>query len=1485
MSVQDTLSVAADFTPKTNWKERFDSLTDNDKNVLYFTAIHTAPLRKTIVQELCRKLLPPNISATRTSTARTSTAGRLFAMQPALTVNDVGLNFEKLAKDGWIRLIGNTLLYCADEYREPIIRQLVQLNQYRKYADALFEKIGGQYFASGFHYSGYNKRSFERPGTAADILREFRHILITKRLFSLHTVFPYILQSDPSKRSIFYTAIKDFCSSEPSRFWFDETSMEIQSALGQFFLIQTLCYQISGLGNMWEILFQIASGPKCDPELQILLLDYAFCAGKLEDPRLNQLSGNIAPVVLDAHRSLLAGNYKESLRFYRAMYQILPNLIRNPHWPIPYLSGIFHCLTEFAAGDRHIVSKIIQTASVQSKSPSKVIANLMPLDDCWTILGSITQRLNGLEPNHVDLKKLSNPPSNSFWLSLLLYGYEHIWFQLKTEPELNLLLLEHAQKNRIAFPWAAAESLEMAQTLGAAKQPDSGWVETFRTKSKSLPFRVLLTPRQPWELILDSLEALVPVATKKSVSVKEKEKNKSRLIWRIKDIQNGWALDFVPYEQKWNEKSQLWTAGKPIALSRLYKSMNALPFLTDQDRDICSSIQVSTGYGYRGPDYCFKEEVALKFIGHPLLFWASNPSQPIELVAGHGEISMQEKNGQWHVTFSPALRETQHTYNSKIVVTDDRNTGFFIIEETALRLKVIKLSKPEMQIRTILGTKGQFFPKNAEGALTALLGKFVGTLMVKTDARIEFADVPEVPADLKLYLYLTPSGEGVQAEFFVKPLGEESQAHRPGVGSERVIAEAAGQKVQTVRNLKAEIQKRKQFVSKIKSFQSATSLSQDQYIFETPIDALTFLSELKDSETKTDVEPPVKKRKKKTDPSSPVAEKEVEIYWPYGEKFAVSSTITFGNMNLAFSSLNEWLSAEGSVSVDGDSIEILRLLELLDENTENRFIKLDDKKFLALTNELRKRLGELKRLSNVKGKTVQIHPLAAAGLEDFFDAVPTLQKNTVWNNIKKRIVEARDYQVPFPKSFVGDLRDYQMEGYQWLARCAQWGVGCCLADDMGLGKTIQALALLLLRADQGPALVVAPTSVCFNWERETKRFAPILEVKRIQPIMTKIGLSKEERDNLIISATKRDVLLTSYSLLQQEIDLFAQKKYATVILDESQAIKNPESQRAKAALMLQTDFRIAMTGTPIENNLTELWSLFRFLNQGLLGSQKSFEDRFAVPIQRDHSSGARNTLRRLVHPFILRRTKSQVLEELPARTEIVREIELSKEEMTFYEAARTKALRELQEIQNKNSGQGRLQILAALTQLRQLCCHSKLILPDSNIESSKLEAFREIMQELKDNRHKVLVFSQFVKHLGLLKTELDKMGISYQYLDGSTPSHERQKRVDAFQSGESDAFLISIKAGGSGLNLTAADYVIHTDPWWNPAVEDQATDRAHRIGQTRPVTVYRLITLGTIEEKIVRLHHEKRDLADKLLEGTDQTNKLSAEDLIELLQS
>ncbi|MDR1963077.1 MAG: DEAD/DEAH box helicase [Planctomycetaceae bacterium] len=1479
-------SVTPLFQQKVAWRDRFNALSEDNKNALYFMAIHTSPIRKDRIQELCGCFHLRSQPAMK-NLPNTSTVVRNAVWNPNVLKECV----EKLSAGHWIVSPDENSLCCADTYREPLIQHLVQSGQYPKYADQLFMTLGGRFFLPAFG-AVRDRRSYERPKTANDMIREFRHILINNETASLQQLFHYIRLYDPSANFAFYNAIRDFCFSDESRVWFANTNRDLRSLLCQFLLVRAISELTTGIGSIWEIALDTVTNQKYDQALPILLLDYALCAGKLDDPRLNDLSETFAPMLLTAHRSFLLGNYAEAVKYYQMASKLMPQLKLLKNSPIPYLSGVYHCLAEIRVGNRSAASEIVNAALSPRSSNTATVPFPMQLIGCWKIIESIILRMNGQHPKRLTWKDLNKLTTFPFWFPQLLYGYESIWFQLTTEPELSThLLSDCAEKKQNIFPWVAAESIEVAQSLGAAKQAGFGWVDTFRKKSKSLPLRNLFVPRSEWELILESLESLVASEPKKNnTAIVAKEKSKSRLTWRVQYHAHNSKMEFIPYEQVWEQKSQNWTAGKQILLARLFKSQNSLHFLTEQDREICSLLQIVTGYR-RKVTYEFNDDIALKFVGHPLLFSAKDPSQRVEITLGHGELSMQEKDGNWHITFSPPLQE--HTPSPYVhnPTTDDGNRDFFVLEDTPLRFKVVLLSKQERQIRKVLGSKGQTFPKKAESSLVDLLKKLAGALTVKTDAKIEFTDIPEIPADSKLYLYLTPNGDGLQAEFFVKPLGVNSPAHRPGVGSERVIAEIDDQKVQTVRHLETELKQREQFISKIPAFQSAVSLSKDQYLFETPLDALTFLSELKDSETESvqneqeKNEQAKKEKKKKTKEKSFILTNDVEIYWPYGEKFAVSSTAAFGNMNLSFSTLDEWLSAEGSISVDGYSVELLQLLELLDDNMENRFVKLDNKKFLTLTNELRKRLGELKRLSHIKGKSVQIHPLAAAGLEDFFDAVPVLQKDVVWNDIKKRIAGARDYQAPFPKGFVGDLRDYQLEGYRWLARCAKWGVGCCLADDMGLGKTIQALMLLLLRADQGPALVAAPTSVCFNWEREAERFAPILKIKRIQPMASGMGLSKEERDKLISSAKKQDVLVTSYSLLQQEIDLFAKKKYATVILDESQAIKNPESLRAKAVSMLQTDFRVGMTGTPIENNLTELWSLFRFLNPGLLGSLKSFEDRFAVPIQREQSLGARTTLRRLVHPFILRRTKSQVLEELPARTEIVREIELSNEEKAFYEAARTKAIKELQEIRDQNSGRGRLQILAALTRLRQICCHSKLILPESGIESSKLEAFREIMQELKDNRHKVLVFSQFVRHLDLLRAELDAMGISYQYLDGSTPERERQKRVDAFQSGEFDAFLISIKAGGSGLNLTAADYVIHTDPWWNPAVEDQATDRAHRIGQTRPVTVYRLITLGTIEEKIVRLHHEKRDLADKLLEGTDQTNQLSSEDLIEILRS
>jgi SNF2 family DNA or RNA helicase len=336
------------------------------------------------------------------------------------------------------------------------------------------------------------------------------------------------------------------------------------------------------------------------------------------------------------------------------------------------------------------------------------------------------------------------------------------------------------------------------------------------------------------------------------------------------------------------------------------------------------------------------------------------------------------------------------------------------------------------------------------------------------------------------------------------------------------------------------------------------------------------------------------------------------------------------------------------------------------------------------------------------------------------------------------------------------------------------------------------------------------------------------------------------------------------------------------VLDEAQAIKNPSTQRAKTAMRLRSKMRVALTGTPVENHLGELWSIMSFLNPGLLGTSRSFEQRFARPIQRDDDAHLADSLKRVVHPFILRRKKSDVLTELPEKTVVTLKIPSSPEERALYSALREQALTRLRD--PGRPGEVRLRMLAELMRMRRAACHPSLVMPEAGIQSSKLEAFEELVTELREEGHRALVFSQFVDHLQIVRKRLDELGVSYQYLDGSTPPAQRTESVRAFQGGAGDVFLISLRAGGFGLNLTAADYVIHMDPWWNPAVEDQASDRAHRIGQTRPVTIYRLVMEGSIEEKILALHDEKRELADRLLEGSDVGGTLNVDTLAALIR-
>jgi SNF2 family DNA or RNA helicase len=395
-----------------------------------------------------------------------------------------------------------------------------------------------------------------------------------------------------------------------------------------------------------------------------------------------------------------------------------------------------------------------------------------------------------------------------------------------------------------------------------------------------------------------------------------------------------------------------------------------------------------------------------------------------------------------------------------------------------------------------------------------------------------------------------------------------------------------------------------------------------------------------------------------------------------------------------------------------------------------------------------------------------------------------------------------------------------------------------------------------------------------NWTEECQKFAPSLN-----PLI----LGGKNRQQILEGLEPYDLVICSYSLLPIEVEKLSGVDWQTVVLDEAQAIKNRKTKRSKAAMRLNAGFRLITTGTPVENCLDELWTLFNFLNPGLLGTYNRFRQMFVVPIEGYQDKAASQHLRKLIRPFILRRMKTEVLTELPEKTEITLQVEMSHDEALLYEAQRLKSLESIHTAED-SPGQKQFRILAELTRLRQLCCNPSLVLPDAHIKSSKLKVFMDTVRELLENQHKALVFSQFVGHLAILRKALDRENISYQYLDGSTSVKNRKNRINDFQNGCGDFFLISLKAGGTGLNLTAADYVIHMDPWWNPAVEDQASDRAHRIGQTRPVTVYRLVVKDTIEERIVDLHQEKRDLAESLLAGSETAGKLSASELLALMQ-
>ena len=490
------------------------------------------------------------------------------------------------------------------------------------------------------------------------------------------------------------------------------------------------------------------------------------------------------------------------------------------------------------------------------------------------------------------------------------------------------------------------------------------------------------------------------------------------------------------------------------------------------------------------------------------------------------------------------------------------------------------------------------------------------------------------------------------------------------------------------------------------------------------------------------------------------------------------------------------------------------------------------------------------------------------------------------DNAAKTIADIKkiDYDENPPKNINGEFRNYQLIGYKWLRKLADMSLNGILADDMGLGKSFQTIASILKEKENGSkltSLIVAPTSCVANWYYEIKKFAPSLEV------ITLTGNLKS-RMKRIKAVNNYDIAIVSYSTLRRDIKFLSEKEFNYVVLDEAQHIKNANTQNAKTVKSLKSQKRLALSGTPIENGISEMWSMFDFLMPGFLGKHKDFLEDYEAPIisGNEDSADALERLKIRIAPFILRRLKTDVLKDLPPKHTVITYCDLTKEQKELYmsilEAARIEIF---ETVKRKGFAQSHIEIFSALTRLRQVCCHPRLLHSDLRKDihtSGKFNLFIETIREAISGGHSILVFSSFTKMLNIMREALKKLNIDYLYLDGKTK--ERMHVIQKFNNGEAPIFLLSLKAAGTGLTLTQADTVIHYDLWWNPAVENQATDRAYRIGQKRVVTNYKLITRGTIEEKILELQNKKKKLIDNVVgDSMNDINKLSWDEVKNLI--
>ena len=1015
----------------------------------------------------------------------------------------------------------------------------------------------------------------------------------------------------------------------------------------------------------------------------------------------------------------------------------------------------------------------------------------------------------------------------------LLDGIASCWLDAALDDEALAPIRQlGARAEENGFAWVAAEcravlaQLSQRQDAAAEGNPDG------HAQLGTITLTTLTVPPGTWEQSLGLIEELAEAPT--GDEAEDAAAPDGRLAWTLRA--GSGHVELEAREQRRGAGGG-WTRGKQYGAKRLAAESTRMDFLLPQDEAAIAAAATRQEWSRKVSYFGLASLHALA--GHPLVQDAKG--QPLEVVRREPELSVdQAADGAVVVRAMPPRAGTDGAYSVRF--------------PSPGRCEITHFSAAHQRLFRAIPEPGLKLPGSARQRLLKTVPALASRVRVASSLQNVAVEAVRVEADARPWVRLEPRDDGLAVALEVEPIAHAGSCFPPGAGGVVVFASSKGRNLQAERDFDAEAEAVAELVERCPRLAAEPTTLQPLILQGD--ECLELLEDLKAAGAR--------------------------CKWPHGETMKVVGRAANNALRLSIKSAVQWMQVSGELRVDEErALDLKRLFALVDENRGSRFLPLGGGEFLALSQSFRHRLEDFAAVATAGAKGAQrLDPLAALAVADVVEGA-TVEADDGWHALRQRMEAASAFEPELPSTLQAELRSYQLEGFNWLARLAEWGVGACLADDMGLGKTLQALALLLLRAPGGPALVVAPTSVVPNWLMEARRFAPTLAVKRYAG-------GGAQRAAMLKELGPFDVVLATYGLLQNDVDELTGRAWHTAVLDEAQAIKNPNAKRSQAAKELQAACRVITTGTPVQNNLMDLHSLFGFVNPGLLGSVRQFRARFVVPIERAGDPEAQARLRRLVNPFVLRRLKADVLDDLPSRTEITLHVKMSEEEASLYEAVRQHALEEL-----KGTVDGApMRLFAHLTRLRLACCHPRLVLDSANVPadlppattSSKLETFAATLDDLLANRHKVLVFSQFVMHLRLIEDHLRDAGVAYQYLDGSTSSEERTARIAAFQGGAGDVFLISLAAGGVGLNLTAADYVIHMDPWWNPAVEDQASDRAHRIGQTRPVTIYRLVAEGTIEEQIVDLHQRKRDLAQQLLAATDTPSRLDVEEMMALLR-